>query len=684
MAYTINLTDGTVFATITDGTINTTSSMTLVGKNYAGYGEFLDENFIHLLENGSNTTAPSAPLTGQLWWDKTNNLLKVYNGSIFKTISAATASASQPSSNVTGDLWYDTTNQQLKVYTGSSFIVVGPAYTSSEGTAGAIPGSVNDSGGNPHYITSLYVNNQQIAIVSVDAAFTPAAPTNTNFPTIYPGITVTKSASSTLAGNVVNTGNITLTAGGATTVTVTSTGANVAGYMNSTGNITGANVLGGANVNATLHSGTTVSVSGVITGASVVGGVITGTSSSVSGIVTGASVVGGVITGSSSSVTGITTAASVVGGVITGTSASLTGNVTGGNLRTAGLLSVTGNITSAGNIDSSYFLGNGSLLTGLSSAVSVTKIVNGTTEANAVSSGGNIAFTVGGTSNVMVVATTGISVSGLSAPLITKTGTNAVGNIGAVGSYFNAIFADNYNGASSSFTGNVTGANFIGNVVGNVIPPAGGAVSTTGNITGGNILSSGSISATGTITGASVVGGVITGTSISVSGAITVNSGAAATAIVNGATTGVGNIGSSTVAFNTVFAKATTAQYADLAEKYTADADYAAGTVVMFGGANEVTLANQDSTTKIAGVISANPGFIMNEALQSEFVAVVALQGRVPCRVVGPVEKGDMMVATSNGAARADNSARAGTIIGKALENFDGATGTIEVVVGRN
>ena len=67
MAYTINLTDGTIFATIPDGQVNTSSSMVLVGKNYAGYGEFLDENFIHLLENGANTTAPSSPLTGQLW-----------------------------------------------------------------------------------------------------------------------------------------------------------------------------------------------------------------------------------------------------------------------------------------------------------------------------------------------------------------------------------------------------------------------------------------------------------------------------------------------------------------------------------------------------------------------------------------------------------------------------------------
>ena len=84
MAYTITLTDGTVFATIADGTINTDSSMVLIGKNYAGYGDFLDENFIHLLENSSNTTAPSAPLTGQLWWDSSNSLLKVYNGTIFK------------------------------------------------------------------------------------------------------------------------------------------------------------------------------------------------------------------------------------------------------------------------------------------------------------------------------------------------------------------------------------------------------------------------------------------------------------------------------------------------------------------------------------------------------------------------------------------------------------------------
>ena len=105
MAYTINLTDGDIFAVIPDGTINDASSMTLVGKNYAGYGLFLNENFIHLLENGANTTAPSAPLTGQLWWDKTNNVMKVWNGTTFKTISAATASSESHSSTTAATAW---------------------------------------------------------------------------------------------------------------------------------------------------------------------------------------------------------------------------------------------------------------------------------------------------------------------------------------------------------------------------------------------------------------------------------------------------------------------------------------------------------------------------------------------------------------------------------------------------
>ena len=189
MAYTINLTDGTIFATIADGTINTSSNMILVGKNYAGYGEFLDENFIHLLENASNTTAPTAPLTGQLWWDKGTGLMKVYNGSTFKVISAATASSTAPSSNVQGDLWYDTVNAQLKVYTGAAWLLVGPQFTAGTGTTGAIVDTITDNTSVSHVVIKLYVENSVVGIVSKDAAFTPQVPI-TGFTTVRPGITL--------------------------------------------------------------------------------------------------------------------------------------------------------------------------------------------------------------------------------------------------------------------------------------------------------------------------------------------------------------------------------------------------------------------------------------------------------------------------------------------------------------
>jgi hypothetical protein len=195
MSYTITLTDGTVFATIADGTINTASSMVLVGKNYAGYGEFLDTNFIRLLESGSNTTAPGAPLEGQLWWDSGNNLLKVYNGTIFKTISAATASATAPTSNVTGDLWYDTVNQQLKVYTGTAFLLVGPQFSAGEGTSGAIVATITDNVSVDHVVVQLWVNDAIVGMISKDATFTPGTAIS-GFTTIRPGITL-----STLVGS---------------------------------------------------------------------------------------------------------------------------------------------------------------------------------------------------------------------------------------------------------------------------------------------------------------------------------------------------------------------------------------------------------------------------------------------------------------------------------------------------
>ena len=212
-----------------------------------------------------------------------------------------------------------------------------------------------------------------------------------------------------------------------------------------------------------------------------------------------------------------------------------------------------------------------------------------------------------------------------------------------------------------------------------------GYANVSGNISSGNIAT-GNISLSGNITGSLNVTSMITGSTLSATGNVTaanINGIVNTNSIVNSGANGTGNIGSATTTFNTIFAKATSAQYADLAEFYSADAEYAPGTVVSFGGDYEVTLSTDDTDPCVAGVVSTNPSYIMNAGIFCEFPTQVALTGRVPCRVVGPVTKGAMMVSAGNGQARAEKSPAMGTVIGKALEAFDGKFGTIEIVVGR-
>jgi len=170
---------------------------------------------------------------------------------------------------------------------------------------------------------------------------------------------------------------------------------------------------------------------------------------------------------------------------------------------------------------------------------------------------------------------------------------------------------------------------------------------------------------------------------VGVRGAVYVNSNNLAIAIGNGGTDGTGNIGASGAGFNIAFVRATSAQYADVAERYLADASYKPGTVLHFGGTQEVSQCNVDHCVRVAGVVSTNPAYVMNDSLQGEHVVDVALLGRVPCQVQGPVSRGDMMVSAGNGRARAESNPKLGAVIGKALQDFSGDVGVIEVVVGR-
>jgi hypothetical protein len=158
--------------------------------------------------------------------------------------------------------------------------------------------------------------------------------------------------------------------------------------------------------------------------------------------------------------------------------------------------------------------------------------------------------------------------------------------------------------------------------------------------------------------------------------------------IVNNGSNAAGNIGSSSNYFNTIFAKATSAQYADLAEMYVADQHYEPGTVLEFGGAHEVLASQSSHSTKVAGIVSTNPSYLMNAAQPGDNVLAVALVGRVPCQVIGSIAKGDRLVASDiPGVATVLNltNYQPGCIIGKALEEYNSDNiGTIEVAVGRN
>jgi len=356
----------------------------------------------------------------------------------------------------------------------------------------------------------------------------------------------------------------------------------------------------------------------------------------------------------------------------TGALAEITVDTTNGTLRVHDAITVGGsNIATVAYVTSQI------------SALSANSISFGTSSVAVIASGGNIRANVGG-STITNTYSSGLAVTGLISATGAVTAASVVGGV--------------ITGSSTSVTGTTTAASVVGGVI-------------TGSST----------SVTGTTTAASVVGGVITGTSLSVSGNInggnlvitgilvdnTGNLDLQTTATngnINLIPNGTGNvvvtgnlmptanatanIGSATLSYNTIFAKATSAQYADLAEMYVADTAYAPGTVVEFGGDREITITSATHSTQVAGIISTQPAYLMNSTQTGEHPLEVALVGRVPCSVVGTVRKGDRLVSSDRpGVAQAldVNLYQPGCIVGKALQEYNSTEpGVIEVAVGRS
>ena len=173
--------------TVMDQSIDTSTSLTFIGKNYAGYAPLIAEDFLHLLENFASPaiTPPTNPVQGQLWYDNTNNLLKVYDGTSWTPAGAIKKSSSRPTSANTGDLWVNTQTSQLYTWSGASWILVGPQFSSASQT-GPVAEEIIDTANQSHYVITLYSSNNKVAIVSTDS-FIPKISLN-GFPVINNGI----------------------------------------------------------------------------------------------------------------------------------------------------------------------------------------------------------------------------------------------------------------------------------------------------------------------------------------------------------------------------------------------------------------------------------------------------------------------------------------------------------------
>jgi hypothetical protein len=519
-------------------------------------------------------------------------------------------------------------------------------------------------------------------------------------------------------GNIDATSNLTFT-GNLLTVT---------GAISATGNITGQNFINTGNIsangiissNANITTTASISATGNITANNFFGRLANGTSNiripTANGVINfssagNANIV--VISGLGSNVNGFlnvtgnadvdnlsTANISATGNANVGnvnTSAiSASGNVTGSNFLTSGLISATGNVTGNNVISATDIsaIGNASaanlLTTGIVSAIG--NVISLNLSTGIVSATGNVQAsnlrTTGSVSSTGNVQAGNLRTNGL----ISATG-NLTANTANLG---NSVTANFFIGSGNNLS-NIQGLNVLGAVEEANVSYFANVTATNNanavnyitfvNTTSGNAsfvtdtdLTYNPNSGVFTSGALSVVANIAAGNIILTGGANTANSFIRTRNITTGANTTTGNI---TGNWALTTGSLLTATYADLAEFYAADQKIEPGTVVKFGGDYEITICDEQNSTKIAGVVSTEPAYVMNSMLKNGSPTMIALQGRVPVKVTGKIEKGDMLVSAGNGCAMANPSPIVGSVLGKSLENFDGEYGIIEVAVGR-
>ena len=599
MAYEVNKFNNVFLTSVADGTIDTTTDLRLVGKNYAGYGEVQNENFVHLLENFANTTAPPKAITGQIWFDTSIKKLKFYDGAKFKTAGGAEASASAPSGLSVGDFWWDTAAKQLYTYTGNDFTLIGPIASPDLGTSIISPavvyGTLTTAEG-PHTVLKVIADSKTIAVIS-KTAFTLDNSKNPidDFTVIKKGITLVKSQTGvstddfTFWGTASNATKL----GGFTADQYIKTGESAfisevnfgdPGFQVGDGNDLRIRIENGTDVIVENRLGNDITFRITVQDTLDERDIAIIKRTGVEPGISNAYALGS-ITKRWSNVY-----STAFNGALTG---AVTGNTTG---------------THKGNV-----LANDE-----------TVLIDATTKQIGFA-GANIVGTLTG-------SVTGSASTAVNAGKLNNLDPSAV----IPGSAISTIAVRNSNGdiLANQFVGIADNVDrtFIDRTNARIDPAWADGTTSTQYRTARLTATAYSIAAR------------------DVSGNITAN-------IFNGT--------------------ATAARYADLAEKYLADKEYEAGTVVIIGGEKEVTAS--DVNTRAIGVVSADPAFMMNKDLEGGIY--IALKGRVPCKTYGSVAKGDRLVAGPGGTAMAAHGNYA-NVFAVALESTGTRPGNIiEVLV---
>ena len=602
MPYIINKYSGSELVVLQDGTLDTSTSIGLLGRNYVGYGEVQNENFLFLLENFAGTNPPARALEGQTWYDSVNNKLNTYDGTNWTPVGAATASENAPSGPTEGALWYKISTKQLYVYSNiSGWTLVGPEGVSGFGETRIKAAILRDTSSVNHAVLLVLVNDEVLSIHSSDTFTINILDAITGFNELQKGITL--STNTLIAGNVL---------GNSTTATRLQTGRFINGvYFDGNNDITIT-----SNTSAILTRGTYLTGNNFNGSATTTWEVDASSANSIGKIVARDS------TGSFAG--GTITADQFIGPLI--------GNVTA-IAGTSTFYSLVAN-----NIQGFTFSGLAAQANILSPGRAINGVqFNGSQDITVTASAGTLSGT---TLAAGIVNSSLTSVGTLAGVSVTDTGVT-IGDAGEIRLFING------NAPTLAITNGLGFAITINDAF------------QTGDEASFEFISSSVALANGGTSDPTFVGDANSKCNIGLPGR---TFGSVYADIFNGV--------------------ATSAQYADLAENYIADAEYAPGTVLEFGGEFEVTLA-QDGTNRVAGVVTTNPAYLMNSKCQGTYVAAVALQGRTPCKVRGHVRKGDMLISGGHGFARTTQTPQMGTVIGKALGDFDGIEGIIEVAVGR-